>query len=213
MVPSNVNSPARASPSCRRRSTASMARHHPPQRWRVRNTRPPARLSKTRTSRKLLPNTTNCGYARLPPNARHCTLARPGRDRRRGLSPHSGGTRLVRARCRASRKLSIAGELRQIADVAPKRRHGAYRAPCWRATILRSFNPGVIYGHDSVTSSRYVEAKAGGAMPTIASKTRSSFGTECVQCGNELIAPERSEYRNERHVLHLWSCPKCDRSF
>jgi monovalent cation/hydrogen antiporter len=34
MVPSNVNSPARASPSCRRRSTASMARHHPPQRWR-----------------------------------------------------------------------------------------------------------------------------------------------------------------------------------
>jgi monovalent cation/hydrogen antiporter len=27
------------------------------------------------------------------------------------LSPHSGGPRLVRARCRASRKLSIAGEL------------------------------------------------------------------------------------------------------
>ena len=50
-------------------------------------------------------------------------------------------------------------------------------------------------------------------MPTIASKTRSSFGTERVQCGNELIAPERSEYRDERHVLHLWSCPKCDRSF
>jgi hypothetical protein len=27
-------------------------------------------------------------------------------------------------------------------------------------------------------------------MPTIASKLRSSFGTECVQCGNELIAPK-----------------------
>jgi hypothetical protein len=27
--------------------------------------------------------------------------------------------------------------------------------------LLRSFNPGVIYCHDSVTSSRYVEAKAG----------------------------------------------------
>jgi hypothetical protein len=33
--------------------------------------------------------------------------------------------------------------------------------------LLRSFNPGVICGHDSVTSSRYVEARAGGTMPTI----------------------------------------------
>ena len=39
-------------------------------------------------------------------------FARAGRDRRRSLSPHSGGARLVRARCRASRQLSIAGELR-----------------------------------------------------------------------------------------------------
>jgi hypothetical protein len=50
-------------------------------------------------------------------------------------------------------------------------------------------------------------------MPTIASKRRSSFGTDCVQCGNELIAPERSEHRDERHILHLWRCPKCDCSF
>jgi hypothetical protein len=50
-------------------------------------------------------------------------------------------------------------------------------------------------------------------MPTIASKRRSSFGTDCVQCGNELIAPERSEHRDERHILHLWRCPKWDCSF
>jgi hypothetical protein len=50
-------------------------------------------------------------------------------------------------------------------------------------------------------------------MSAIASKRRSSFGTDCVQCGNELIAPEKSEYRDERHVLHLWRCPKCDHSF
>jgi hypothetical protein len=50
-------------------------------------------------------------------------------------------------------------------------------------------------------------------MPTIASKRRSSFGTDCVQCGNRLIAPEGSVYRDERHVLHLWRCPKCDHSF
>jgi endogenous inhibitor of DNA gyrase (YacG/DUF329 family) len=46
-------------------------------------------------------------------------------------------------------------------------------------------------------------------MPT----RRSSFGVDCAYCGKELIAPERSEYRDERHVLHVWRCPKCDRSF
>jgi hypothetical protein len=30
-------------------------------------------------------------------------------------------------------------------------------------------------------------------MRMIASKRRSSFGTNCVQCDNELIAPERSD--------------------
>jgi hypothetical protein len=28
----------------------------------------------------------------------------------------------------------------------------------------------------------------------------------CVQCNNELIAPEWSEYRNERQIRHLWRC-------
>jgi hypothetical protein len=50
-------------------------------------------------------------------------------------------------------------------------------------------------------------------MPTTESKRRSSFGINCVQCGNELVAPERSEYRDERHVLHLWRRSRCDRSF
>ena len=50
-------------------------------------------------------------------------------------------------------------------------------------------------------------------MPTIASKRRSSFGMDWIQCGSELIAPERSEYWNERHILHHWHCPKCDCSF
>jgi hypothetical protein len=50
-------------------------------------------------------------------------------------------------------------------------------------------------------------------MPTIVPKRRSSFGTDCIRCGNELIAPERSEYWDERRVLHLWRCAKCDHSF
>ena len=41
----------------------------------------------------------------------------------------------------------------------------------------------------------------------------SSCGVKCVQCSNELIAPERSDYWNERHVSHLWRCPKCDCCF
>jgi hypothetical protein len=42
---------------------------------------------------------------------------------------------------------------------------------------------------------------------------RSTFGAHCAHCGNQVIAPERSEYRDERHVLHIWRCEKCDRSF
>ena len=50
-------------------------------------------------------------------------------------------------------------------------------------------------------------------MRMIASKRRSSFGTNCVQCDNELIAPERSEYRDERQIRHFWHCSRCECSF
>jgi hypothetical protein len=50
-------------------------------------------------------------------------------------------------------------------------------------------------------------------MTTILSNRRSKFGMSCVQCSNELIAPERSEYRNERQVHHVWHCPKCNACF
>jgi len=46
-----------------------------------------------------------------------------------------------------------------------------------------------------------------------ASNRRSSFGTSCIQCSDELIAPERSEYRNERQIVHFWHCSKCDHGF
>lgn len=50
-------------------------------------------------------------------------------------------------------------------------------------------------------------------MTTIASKRRSRFGMSCAHCDHELIAPEWSEYRNERQVHHVWRCWKCDCSF
>ncbi len=46
-----------------------------------------------------------------------------------------------------------------------------------------------------------------------ASNRRSSFGTSCIQCSDELIAPERSEYRNERQIVHVWHCATCDYGF
>jgi hypothetical protein len=50
-------------------------------------------------------------------------------------------------------------------------------------------------------------------MLTIASKRRSSFTMQCVQCDNELIAPERSEYCNGSEIRHVWRCWKCDCCF
>ena len=50
-------------------------------------------------------------------------------------------------------------------------------------------------------------------MRMIARKRRSSFGTNCVQCEDELIAPERSEYRDERQIRHFWYCSRCECSF
>jgi alpha-acetolactate decarboxylase len=50
-------------------------------------------------------------------------------------------------------------------------------------------------------------------MPTTAFKRRSSFGIECVQCNGELIVPERSEYRKDSDIRHIWRCPKCSCRF
>ena len=50
-------------------------------------------------------------------------------------------------------------------------------------------------------------------MTTILFHRLSKFGITCVQCNNEVIAPERSEYRNERQVRHLWRCGECDFRF
>ncbi len=43
----------------------------------------------------------------------------------------------------------------------------------------------------------------GVAMRMLPSKRRSSFGPNWVRCGNELIAPQRSEYRDEGQIGHF----------
>ena len=47
-------------------------------------------------------------------------------------------------------------------------------------------------------------------MTMMASTRRSSFGMTCAHCDNELIAPEWTEHRDERHIRHLWHCWRCD---
>jgi hypothetical protein len=46
-------------------------------------------------------------------------------------------------------------------------------------------------------------------MAKAKSKFRSRFGASCVQCNDYLVAPERSEYRDARQIVHLWRCLKC----
>ena len=50
-------------------------------------------------------------------------------------------------------------------------------------------------------------------MRTRGSNRRSSFGMKCVQCSNELIAPERSEYWSDKRACHIWHCRKCSCCF
>jgi uncharacterized protein with PIN domain len=50
-------------------------------------------------------------------------------------------------------------------------------------------------------------------MATMVSDRRSTFGINCVRCNDELIAPEKSEFRAGTHIRHLWHCPKCATRF
>jgi hypothetical protein len=50
-------------------------------------------------------------------------------------------------------------------------------------------------------------------MATMVPNRRSTFGLNCVRCKDELIAPEKSEYRHGTHIRHLWCCSNCETSF
>lgn len=50
-------------------------------------------------------------------------------------------------------------------------------------------------------------------VTVIASTHRSDYGMVCVQCGDLLVAPGRSEYVSERQVRHRWCCSECGCTF
>jgi len=48
---------------------------------------------------------------------------------------------------------------------------------------------------------------------TTLSNRHPTFGMNCTQCGDLLIAPVWSEYTDEHHILNLWSCVHCGCEF
>jgi hypothetical protein len=92
---------------------------------------------------------------------------------------------------------------------------GMVRRVSYRSRRLRTFIPRVIYRHKSATTIRTLNESDDniGVPMTTASQTSFNLGTKCVQCDNELIAPEWSEYRSKRQNRHHWRCSKCDCCF
>jgi hypothetical protein len=39
------------------------------------------------------------------------------------------------------------------------------------------------------------------------------FGIQCVRCNHEIIAPQKSEFLDDRIIRHLWHCPSCKAKF
>jgi uncharacterized protein with PIN domain len=46
-------------------------------------------------------------------------------------------------------------------------------------------------------------------MATARIANRSPYGMACTECSEFVIAPECSEYVDEREARHFWSCENC----
>jgi hypothetical protein len=51
------------------------------------------------------------------------------------------------------------------------------------------------------------------AEPRADTRLTTNGKNQCPQCSAWLLAPEWSEYLNERCVRHTWSCEACDYQF
>jgi transcription elongation factor Elf1 len=50
-------------------------------------------------------------------------------------------------------------------------------------------------------------------MTTVASFRHCEFETTCAKCGEQLIAPEWSEFVSEGLVVNVWTCTNCGNRF
>jgi len=51
------------------------------------------------------------------------------------------------------------------------------------------------------------------AESAVRTRLASYTKNNCPQCGEWMLAPDWSEYRNERCVRHMWSCDICSYQF
>jgi ribosomal protein L37AE/L43A len=49
--------------------------------------------------------------------------------------------------------------------------------------------------------------------PTVLRYARARPVIECAQCGEQIFAPDWSEYLDDRRVRHLWGCEACGYRF
>jgi primosomal protein N' len=57
------------------------------------------------------------------------------------------------------------------------------------------------------------EAKHGEEFMVVITTSSYSYGIACIRCNERMIAPNWSEYVNEHHVRHSWSCESCGHQF
>ena len=50
-------------------------------------------------------------------------------------------------------------------------------------------------------------------MSSVPFNRSTRFAAQCTQCGEELVAPQKSEFVNEAEVRHAWGCPSCGYEF
>jgi hypothetical protein len=50
-------------------------------------------------------------------------------------------------------------------------------------------------------------------MADISTDSYSPYGITCIQCNDNLIAPDWSRYVREHHISHLWYCERCGHQF
>jgi hypothetical protein len=44
-------------------------------------------------------------------------------------------------------------------------------------------------------------------------RSMSLFGIQSVRCDHEIIAPQKSEFLDDKVIRHLWHCPRCRTRF
>src|SRR4029077_968361 len=102
------------------------------------------------------------------------------------------------------------GEVTTFSILAPIRQRRCFISPLWTVMLPSpAWGIGDRAGRTGEQRGGVMElrSRSAGALH------RSRPGVPCAQCGKTLFAPEWSEYLDDRHIRHLWSCDACGYEF